>query len=199
MARGADQACCAATSGPAKTTLRTDLLMGRSYPRDCALRRRNAAVLKRRRAGIREAVSGMETCTYRAAPSAYVVFGSITGALGVLWLVAVWRAGAPWLPLVLPVAGFVGVAMWLSRFRLSFAADEVFLRVPFRGKWRLARNEILSVEFADETGRDESPLTLCIRTSFGEELRLNSKIFSTEAIQRLLALAPQPTMSKRPR
>jgi hypothetical protein len=141
----------------------------------------------------------METCTYRAAPSAYLVFGSITGALGVLWLVAMWRAGAPWLPLVLPVAGFVAVALWLSRFRLSFARDEVFLRVPFRGKWRLARSEILSVEFAEETGRDESPLTLCIRTSFGEELRLNSKIFSTEAIQRLLALAPQPTMSKRPR
>lgn len=145
----------------------------------------------------------METQTYRAAPSAYLVFGTITGALGVLWLVAVWRADAPWLPLALPVVGFLAVALWLSRFRLSFAADEIQLRVPFRGKWRLAPSEILSVEFAEETGRNESPLTLCIRTSFGEELRLNSKVFSTEAIQRLLALAPRPSTaahapSKRP-
>lgn len=141
----------------------------------------------------------MEPRTYRAAASAYVVFGTITGALSVLWLVAIWRGGAPWLPLGVPVAGFLLVVLWLSRFRLTFGADEVLLCLPFRARQRLARHDILSVEFAEETGRDESPMTLCIRTSFGDELRLNAKVFSTEAIERLLALGTPAAQSKRPR
>lgn len=141
----------------------------------------------------------MDTRTYRATPSAYLVFGSITGALSVLWLVAVWRAGAPWLPLAVPVVGFLLVALWLSRFRLTFAREEILLCLPFRGQKQLARHDILSVEFAEDTGRNESPTTLCIRTSFGEELRLNAKVFSTEAIECLLALGSSTPQSKRPR
>lgn len=137
--------------------------------------------------------------TYRAAPSAYLVFGAITGSLSVLWLVAVWRAGAPWLPLAVPVLGFLAMALWLSRFRLTFGPEEILLSLPFRARKRLARHDILSVEFAEQTGRNEAPMTLCIRTSFGDELRLNAKIFSTEAIERLLALGSPATPSKRPR
>lgn len=129
----------------------------------------------------------METRTYRAAPSAYVVFATITGALSVLWLAAMWRGGAPWLPLLVPLGGFGLVVLWLSRFRLTFGPEEILVAQPFR-RVRVARRDVLSVEFAEETGRNEAPLVLCIRTSVGEELRLNAKVFSTEAIQQLLAV-----------
>lgn len=134
----------------------------------------------------------MDTRTYRACFGAYLVFGAITGALSVLWLGAVWRAGAPWLPLSVPLGGYALVALWLSRFRLAFEGDGIVVTMPFRGTRRLECRDILSVEFAEETGRTESPMTLCIRTSAGDELRLNSKVFSAEAIRRLLA-SPTPS------
>lgn len=137
----------------------------------------------------------METRTYRAAGSAYLVFGTITGALAVLWIVPMWRGGEPWLPLALPLLGFLAVLLWLSRFRLTFAGEEILLCVPFQAPRRLGQREILSVEF--ERSEDEEPsMELHIRTSFGEELRLNARIFSTEAVQRLLALDPRPSSGR---
>jgi len=132
----------------------------------------------------------MDSRTYRAAPSAYGIFGAIMSAISVLWLIAVWRVDAPRGLLLLPVAGFALVALWLSRFRLTIGAEELVIGLPFR-RVRLARGDVLSVEFAEERGGKESPVILCIRTSFGQEVRLNARIFSTDAIQRLLAVPVQ--------
>src|SRR5262245_2636721 len=134
--------------------------------------------------------------TYRAAPSAYAVFGAITGALAMLWLVAMWRTGAPWLPLLAPVAGFAVVALWLARFRLTFCEDEVRFASPFRRERRIVLGDVLSVEVAERTGPTESPFTLCIRLITGEELRLNAKVFPPEAARRLLALRPSATPAR---
>jgi hypothetical protein len=125
--------------------------------------------------------------TYRAAPSAYGAFGAITGALGFLWLMVVWRTGATWTPLAVPLLGFVAVALWLSRYRIVMDQERVTLTLPFRPVTELERSEVLSVEFAGETGLMESPATLSIRTSYGEELRLNAKVFSHEAVEALLS------------
>lgn len=133
----------------------------------------------------------METRTYRAAPGAYGVFGSITAALSLLWLVAMWRNAAPWQPLLVPLGGFALVVVWLSRFRIQVGQGELTLVTPFGGKRRVALQDILSVELATETGRSESPFVLSIRTSAGEELRLNAKVFPRFAIQHLLALTPR--------
>lgn len=140
----------------------------------------------------------MEKRTYRATLGAYLVFGTIAGALSVLWLVAVWRAGAPWLPVALPLVGFVLMALWLSRFRITLSHEAVEIAAPFLGRRSLERREILSIEFAEESGPTEGAATLCIRTCDGQELRLNAKVFSTEAIRHLLAVGSR-TQSKSPR
>lgn len=131
----------------------------------------------------------VETRVYRAAASAYLVFASITGALSVLWLAAVWRAGAPWLPLAVPAGGFVLAALWLAGFRVVLGPEEISFSRPLRRTLRVRRADVLSVEFAESTTRTESPMTLCVRLSTGEELRLNAKIFAPSAVEQLLDLA----------
>ncbi|NOT31311.1 MAG: hypothetical protein HOP15_12770 [Planctomycetes bacterium] len=132
----------------------------------------------------------MEARTYRAAPGAYALSGTIAGLMSVLWLIAMWRMGAPWSPLLVPLAAFALVALRLARFRLSFGAQQLVFTTPFQKPRRVALREILSIEFGGESGSSESPSVICIRTSSGEELRLEAKVFSTEAVQRLLASAP---------
>ena len=131
----------------------------------------------------------MSTTTYRAAPSAYVVFGAITAALSVLWIVAALSVDAPWEPLAVPLGGFVIVALWLSRFRLTFEGEQLVFASLFGGVRRVQIEEILSVEAAEKTGPTESPMTLCLRLVNGQELRLNAKVFPREASRRLLALS----------
>lgn len=132
----------------------------------------------------------MEARTYRAAPGAYALSGTIAGLTSLLWLIAMWRMGAPWPPLLVPLAAFALVALRLARFRLSFSAQQLVFAMPFQRPRRLALRDILSVEFGAESGGSGSPSVIHIRTSSGEELRLEAKVFSTEAVQRLLASAP---------
>lgn len=135
----------------------------------------------------------METRTYRAAPSAYLVFAGICLALEVLWLGAAWKSGVvTWAPILLIGGVYAGTVLWLARFRLEFTADELRVTRPFRGEHRVARADVLAVEFSPPVGRHESPFTLSIRVRDGEELRLNAKLFTREAVQSLLAFAPAP-------
>ena len=135
--------------------------------------------------------------THRAAPSTYAVFAAIMGCIGILWGLAAWRLGAPWKAIVLPCAGFAAIAVWLSRFRVTMGEEDVEVAIPFRRARHLRRTEILSVEFAERTGPLESPVTLLIRTSGGEELRLNAKVFSPAAVQDLLALDLRSTRARK--
>jgi len=129
---------------------------------------------------------------HRAAPSAYATFATISGTIALLWGLAVWRAGAPWKPLLIPVGGFALAALWLSRFRVSMDEERVEIRSPFGGRRSLSKQDVLSVEFAESPGKLESPATLCIRTSEGTEVRLNVKVFAPHVIQDLLALSKHP-------
>ena len=126
--------------------------------------------------------------TYRAAPGSYLVFASITGAIGFLWLMAIWRTDAPWIPLFLPAAGFLAAMLWLSRFRITLDERNLTVRIPLRATQFLPRSEILTVELAEELGRTEAPMTLCIRTSNGQEVSLNAKVFSGKAVEALMRL-----------
>lgn len=133
----------------------------------------------------------MDVRRYRAAPSAYLVFASITAALSTLWLGAAWKAGVvTWGPLVLLAAGYALTVLWLSRFRLSFEPDELRVVTPFRGERRLARADILAVELGAPGQHGDAPFTLRIRVRTGADMRLNAKLFTPEAVASLLALAP---------
>lgn len=133
----------------------------------------------------------MQTRTFRAAPSAYLVFAGITLALEVLWLGAAWRSGAvTWAPVLLIAGLYLGTVAWLARFRIRFDSDALRLRLPFRPERRLSFDDLAAVTF--EARRDEPPFTLVLRLRTGEELRLNAKLFTREAVQSLLALNPPP-------
>lgn len=133
----------------------------------------------------------METRTFRAAPSAYLVFAGISLALEVLWLGAAWKSGAvTWAPVLLIAGLYVATVVWLTGFRLTLDAEALRIRLPFRPERRLARAEIVSVEF--DARPDEPPFTLVFRLESGEELRLNAKLFTREAVRCLLALNPPP-------
>jgi hypothetical protein len=86
-------------------------------------------------------------------------------------------------------------ALWLASFRVVIGPEQVAFSRPLRRTLRVARHDILSVEFAQRTGRAEGPMTLCIRLSMGEELRLNAKLFSREALAQLMDLGRRPDKS----
>lgn len=133
----------------------------------------------------------MQTRTFRAAPSAYLVFGGITLALEVLWFGAAWRSGAvTWAPVLLIAGLYVGTVAWLARFRITLDSEALHVRLPFRPERRLAFDDLASVTFVSR--RSEPPFTLVLRLRSGEELRLNAKLFTREAVQSLLALNPPP-------
>ena len=133
----------------------------------------------------------METRTFRAAPGAYLVFAGISLALEVLWLGAAWKSGSvTWAPVLLIAGVYAGTVLWLTRLRLVLEANELHVQLPFQRERRLARAEIVSVEL--EPRPDEPPFTLVLRLKSGEELRLNAKLLTREAVRCLLDLNPPP-------
>jgi hypothetical protein len=130
----------------------------------------------------------MEPRTYHVAPSVYGIFATLTLAVFVLWVSVMWNAGAPWEPLVLPPIAFAGFVMWMSRYRVTFGAREILVVTPRAGVRHLLCRDIVSIEFADPAGSKDAGDVLCIRTSSGEELQLDTRFFPGEVVQRLLAL-----------
>jgi len=126
--------------------------------------------------------------TYRAAPSAFLVFGVMCGALALLGAIAAYVSDMSWLPVLIPVCAFALACIWLSRFRLTFGPDQLSYASLFGSLRSLPVTAIVSVEPAGRTGPLESPLTVIVRSSSGEELRVNAKIFPREAVRRLFAL-----------
>jgi hypothetical protein len=130
----------------------------------------------------------MQPRTYHVAPGVYAIFATLTAVLFVLWISVVWNAGAPWEPLVLPPIGFAGFVLWMSRYRVTFGAREILVVTPRSGARLLQCCDIVSIEFADPAGRRGAGDVLSIRTSSGEELKLDTRFFSGEVVQRLLSL-----------
>lgn len=137
----------------------------------------------------------MEPRTYRAAPSAYLVFAGICLALEVLWFGAAWKSGAvTWAPVLLIAGVYVASVVWLTRFRLTLEPDALLLRLPFRAERRVPLAELASLTF--DARPSEPPFTLVLRLRDGAELRLNAKLFTREAVQSLLALNPPPATQR---
>jgi hypothetical protein len=126
--------------------------------------------------------------TYRAAPSAFVIFGVLFGAIALLWIAAAYVSGAPWTPALVPLGAFVLVSLWLSRFRLTFAPDRLSYATLLTSPRSLPIDAIVSVEPLRQMLPWDSPLTVVVRSRAGEEIRVNTKVFSREAVSRLLAL-----------
>jgi hypothetical protein len=136
-----------------------------------------------------------DTQTYRAARSAYVVFGIICGVPAMLLVLAALRSPMPWEPVLIPVGAYVVTSVWLSRYRLAFLPDGLSYKSPFFLDRVIPYRRIESIEPVVLAGRFP-PQRVLVRSDSGEELRINIKIFSREAVQKLLALKPaRPTRS----
>jgi hypothetical protein len=128
-----------------------------------------------------------DSVTYRAAPSAYIGFGVICAGLALLGVVAAIISSMSWTPVLIPVGGYILVWVWLSRYRLVFSADHLSYQTVFASERAISYENIKSIAVASDTGAFESPYTVSVRSTGGEELRINAKVFPREAVQRLMA------------
>ena len=128
------------------------------------------------------------TEAYRAATSAYVVFGIMAGIPQAIGIAAALTTPVPWTFLLIPAAAYGFACFWLSRFRLAFLPDRLFYASLFGGERALPYQSITSIASASLTSPYESPLTVSVQSKTGEELRINIKVFPREAVRRLMAL-----------
>ena len=126
--------------------------------------------------------------TYRAAPSAYVVFGVICGIPALLGFAAALMSPMSWAPVLIPVGAYAFACLWLSRFRLAFLPDRLSYGSLFSGERAVPYTSIKLVTPVVWTTPLESPLTVSVQSTTGEELRINAKVFPLEAVRRLMAL-----------
>jgi hypothetical protein len=129
--------------------------------------------------------------TYRAAPSAFVIFGVMCGAIALLGVTAAYVSDMSWVLVFIPVGVFSIACLWLSRFRLTFGPDHLSYAGLFVPPRSMPIAAIVSVKPAGRTWPWESPLTVVVKFSSGEELRVNAKVFPREAVRRLFALGKQ--------
>ena len=128
------------------------------------------------------------TETFRAAPSAYVVFGVICGIPGLLGVLAAIMSPMSWAPVLIPIGAYVLACIWLSRYRLGFLNDRLTYASLFASERAISYDNIESIAPASLTGPFESPLTVSVKSKNGEELRINTKVFPRQAVQRLMAV-----------
>jgi hypothetical protein len=133
---------------------------------------------------------------YKACPSSYVVFGIICGIPLALSAAVLIRGADPswWYAFVLSVLAQALCFLALSRYKLVITPEAVAYSNPFRFRRLIRRSEIVHADFAEETGRFESPITFVVRCRTGEQLRINAKVFSRDAVTALVDLSPDESM-----
>jgi hypothetical protein len=140
-----------------------------------------------------------ERKVFRACRSSYIVFGVIHGVLLALWAWAVvvrgWHPTFWWFVGIL-TGSWTFVYFSLSRFRLVITPESVSYSSLFSPRKEFPRSEITFADFAKTTGSFESPLTFSIRTKSGDEMRINAKVFSLEAVRELGSLRQTKTRSR---
>jgi hypothetical protein len=130
------------------------------------------------------------TMEYRACPSSYVVFGIIFGSPLVLISAVMIRGADPswWQAFALSSLALASSFVGLTRYWLAITPDAVAYSSPLRPRRTIRRADIVHADFAEETARFESPITFVIRGRASEELRINAKVFSRDAVAALVDL-----------
>jgi hypothetical protein len=129
---------------------------------------------------------------FGACPSSYIVFGVMFGGMLALWLGGlIVRGGGPssvWILIGVLTFSWAFTFFGFSRFRLLIDAESVTYSSLFTSRMTFQRSEITHADFAEETGSFESPFTFVIRNKAGEEMRINAKVFTLEAVRELASL-----------
>jgi hypothetical protein len=128
---------------------------------------------------------------FRACPSGYVVFGIIFGTPLVLISAVLIRGADPswWQGIAVSSLVLASSILGLSRYRLVLTPDAVVYSSPFHPRRMIRRSDITHADFAEETGPLDSPITFVIQGQASEELRINAKVFSRNAVAALADLS----------
>jgi hypothetical protein len=92
------------------------------------------------------------------------------------------------LPVLIPLAAYSLTAYWLLRFRLTFDPDRLIYQSLFSPPRSILYSAVRSVGRASHRAT-ESPLTISVLDINGDELRINAKVFPSEAVRKLNSLA----------
>jgi hypothetical protein len=128
---------------------------------------------------------------YKACRSSYVVFGIIFGTPLFLVSVVLIRGADPswWQGFAVSSLALASSLLGLSRYRLVITPDAVAYSSLLHPRRKIRRSDIAHADFADETGPFDSPMTFVIRGLAGEELRINARVFSRDAVAALAGLS----------
>ena len=130
--------------------------------------------------------------TFRACWSSYLVMTICIGIIPTVTTPLALRGdrGATQIAVV-GWAALLLAYFWLSRFRLEFSDERIGYESLFSPYRIIQRDAVADAEFARDSSSYESPFTFVVRTVTGEQLRINAKVFSREALQHLLQLTPK--------
>jgi hypothetical protein len=143
--------------------------------------------------------------TFRACWSSYLVMTICIGIIPIIATPLALRGDKGAAPIaVVGWAALLFTYLWLARFRLDFMSERVGYSSLFRRYSSIRRDSITEADFTSETSPFEGRNTFVVRGARGEEIRINAKVFSREALQQLFHLGPQrsnqamePTASRR--
>ena len=138
---------------------------------------------------MREAYASRPTRrVYRAALSTYIVFGAIFGIPSVL-VAPRWRDPGARQILAMAAVAFAFCFIWIARFRIVITENTVYFRSLFASS-HVPRRAIQSARVMVRPSRFAGPLRLVVSYEGRGEIDINAKVFSREALDAVLALAP---------
>lgn len=109
-------------------------------------------------------------------------------AVAAIGAVAAIKTSMGWLPVLIPLIAMLFAFVWLGSFRLTITPDHLAYRSLFTAERTIPRARILSVRPAEQTGTFESPLTAVVTAASEEDMRVNTKVFPSEAVRELFSL-----------
>ena len=135
--------------------------------------------------------TSLSSLRYGVTTAVYEIVGWTFGIPVLASLLCALRVPAAWPLLPACAATAFGAGFWISRYQLIFGPTELHYRAPLAAVRSVPYAAIRSVDTVLLTGSFGNTVTIVIRTADGAAVRMNPRVFSGEAMQRLGALAPR--------
>lgn len=125
---------------------------------------------------------------YGARPSAFTIFGVLCGVMTAIGILATKESSANWPMAFAPVAAYMCAYAWLSQLKLVFHEDRFTYQSLFVKQRAVRYASVKGVARVRGSSLFASRNTLLVTTVGGDSLRVNTRLFPDEAIQRLMKL-----------
>lgn len=125
---------------------------------------------------------------YGARPSAFTIFGILCGVMTGVGILATKESPSNWPMAFAPVAAYLCAYAWLSQLKLAFYEDRFTYQSLFVKQRAIRYASIKSVARVRGSSLFASRNTVLVATMGGESLRVNTRLFPDEAIDRLMKL-----------